>query len=157
MRSLVLVISIALATPARAGGLSDVHEIDDDGMRAGADECLGGQRIFGGTAAEPGAAVDKDIDGRPLPSPVSRTRMGGSNDRIDVEAFISARPISYSLRRAERFSRALARGGNSSQHLIAVRRIDRLIVGTIERVLVHVAPDKRAFDSFPRGGGLHVL
>src|SRR5262249_25897597 len=88
--------------------------------------------------------------------------MAGVGGFIDIKAFLLARPVRHALRRAEGLSRPLARNGDAPEHLIAVRRIDRLVVGAIKRLLVHVAPDERPFFPLPlggrgRGGGSAVL
>jgi hypothetical protein len=133
-----------------AARLIDIDEVDDDGMSAGAHERLGREGVFRSTAAAPSAAMDKDIHRRThwrsaILRPSARSsRTGRRGGSIDVEALLLARPVGYALRRAEGFSRPLARGGDPPEHLIAVRRIDPLIVGAIERLLIHVAPDQRA-------------
>jgi hypothetical protein len=133
-----------------AARLIDIDEVDEHCVNAGAHERLGREGVFRSTAAAPGAAMDKDIQWRThwrtaILRPSARCggtgRHGGS---VDIEALLLARPVGYALRRAEGFSRPLARGGDSPQHLIAVRRIDPLIVGAIELLLIHVAPDQRA-------------
>ena len=69
---------------------------------------------------------------------------------IDVEPFILAWPIGAAIGGTQNFARHLARGRDPAEDQIHVRRIGRLIVGVVERFLVHVAPDQRA----GRGGGL---
>src|ERR1700722_18427399 len=61
-----------------------------------------------------------------------------------IEAFIFARPVSDALRRPQDRPRPFARGDAARDDQRAVRRIDVLIVGVVERLLVHVTPDQRA-------------
>ena len=123
-----------------AAGLLDIDEIDDDRMRAGAHDRLGDQRRFGGAAAQPGAAMDEHVDrcARLRGRPACRSRAK------KVEPLEFAVAVGDALRRAEGLARALAGFGDARQDEIAVRRIDQLVVGVVERFLVHVPPDQRA-------------
>ena len=55
----------------------------------------------------------------------------------------SARRRCAAARQARRGCAPL-RGSDPRQHEVAVRRVDQLIVGVVERLLIHVAPDQRA-------------
>src|SRR6202023_2875366 len=61
-----------------------------------------------------------------------------------IEAFVFARPVGDALRRPQDRPRPFARGDAARDDQRAVRRIDVLVVGVVERLLVHVAPDQRA-------------
>jgi pilus assembly protein Flp/PilA len=76
--------------------------------------------------------MDEDVD--------RRVRRGGAEY---IEAFIFARPIGDALRRPQNRPRPFARGDAARDDQRAVRRIDVLVVGVVERLLVHVAPDQR--------------
>ena len=116
-----------------AARLLDIDEVDDDGMRAGMHQRLGLQGIIGRLVAAPGAAVDEHIDGC--------IRRGGAKN---IEPLVFAWPIGDALRRAQDRPRPFARGDAARDDQRAVRRIDVLVVGVVERLLVHVAPDQRA-------------
>ena len=49
-----------------AVGLAGIGEIDNHRVRAGADDRFGDKRGLGRAAAEPGSAVDEDVDRAPL-------------------------------------------------------------------------------------------
>ncbi len=116
-----------------AARLLDIDEVDDDGMRAGLQQRLGLQGVIGRLVAAPGAAVDEHIDGG--------VRRGGAKD---IEPFVFARPIGDALRRPQDRPRPFAGGDAARDDQRAVRRIDVLVVGVVERLLVHVAPDQWA-------------
>src|SRR5580698_3210547 len=118
-----------------AAGLIDIDEVEHDGMRAGAHQWFGDQRVGGRAADAPAAAVDEDVDRR-----TARRRGGGA---VNVEHFMLAWAIGDALRCAKRSSGARACGGDPRQHEVAVRGVDQLIVGVVERLLIHVAPDQR--------------
>ena len=124
-----------------AAGLFDIDEVDDDGMRAGANERLGLERVIGRLVATPGAAMDEDVD--------RRVRRGATKN---IELFVFAGPIGDALRRSENSPRPLARRNSAGNDPIAIGRIDGLVIGVVERLLVHVEPDERPF-GFPRRGG----
>ena len=100
---------------------------------------LGLQGVVGRLVAPPGAAMNENVDRRtssfPLP-PAGRERTE------NVEVFVFARPVSDALWRAEDAPRPFARGDAARDDHGAVRRIDLLVVGVVERLLVHVAPDE---------------
>ena len=70
-----------------------------------------------------------------------RVRRGGAKN---VEPLVFARPIGDALRRPQDRPRPFARGDAARDDQRAVRRIDVLVVGVVERLLVHVAPNQRA-------------
>ena len=115
-------------------GLIDIDEVDDDAMRAGADQQLGLQRIVGRDVPPPRAAVDEHVDRRALDAAVE-----------DVEALVLARPVGDALRLAEDGAGPLARGLPPLDDQRAVRRPDFLVVGLVQRLLVHVEEDQRTF------------
>ena len=84
-----------------------------------------GVSVFSGRAAAPGAAVDKDLD-----------RRAGFFCRIDIEFFDNRRAISKTLRFTQTLARLRAEASHAALHIAYVRRIDRLIIGVIERWLV---------------------
>src|SRR5580704_11468712 len=88
--------------------------------------------------------MDENIDrGAPsLPSPACGGGKGGGTK--DIEPLVFARPVGDALRRPQDRPRPFARGDAARNDQRAVRRIDVLVVGIIERLLVHVAPDQRA-------------
>ena len=116
-----------------AARLLDIDEVDDDGVRAGLQQRLGLQGVIGRLVAAPGAAMDENID---------RSVCRGGAEYI--EAFVFARPVGDALRRPQNRPRPFARGDAARDDQRAVRRIDVLVVGIVERLLVHVAPDQRA-------------
>ncbi len=117
-----------------AARLLDIDEVDDDRMRAGAHERLRLQRVVGGLVAAPGAAMNEDVYGCTL----SLWRGRAEN----VKAFVFASAVSDALRRTENRPRAFAPGDAARDEQRAVRRVDVLIVGVVERLLIHVAPDE---------------
>ena len=64
--------------------------------------------------------------------------------REQVELLDRLRPVGQALRRAEARAHAVAVEHVALVHLVAVRRIDDLVVGVVELLLVHVEPDQRA-------------
>src|SRR5580692_11029536 len=77
--------------------------------------------------------MDENIDGG--------VRRGGAKD---IQPLVFARPVGDALRRPQDRPRPFARGDAARDDQWAVRRIDVLIVGVVERLLVHIAPDRRA-------------
>ena len=124
-----------------AARLVDIDEVEDDAVRAGAHQRLGQQRVVGRLVAPPGAAVDENVDRRVLDAAVENV------ERLDL-----GRPVGDALRIAEPRARPLARGVAARHHLRAVRRIDLLVVGVVERLLVHVEQDQRTFGVAWRSG-----
>src|SRR5437588_527320 len=80
------------------------------------------------------AAVHEDID--------RRVRLLGA---VDVEPLDFARPIGDALRHADRGAGALAVENAALGDLLAIGRVDDLIVGVVELLLVHVEPHARTF------------
>ena len=101
---------------------------------AGPNERLGLQRIVGGDIPSPGPAVDEDVDRRAVDAAVE-----------DVEPFMLARPVGDAFRSTEPRSGPLARGLAPLHDQRAVGRPDFLVIGVVERLLVHVEEDRRAF------------
>ena len=66
-----------------------------------------------------------------------------------------ARPVGDALRRPEDGARPLAGGLPPLDDQRAVGRVDLLVVGVVERLLVHVEEDQRTFGA-RRRGGMHV-
>ena len=116
-----------------AAGLLDIDEVDDHRVNAGAHQHFRLQRVIGRLVAAPGAAVNEDID--------RRIRRRGAED---VEPLVFARPVGDALRRSDDSAGAFARGDAARDDQRPVRRIDVLVVGVVERLLVHVAPDQRS-------------
>ena len=79
--------------------------------------------------------MHEDIDG-------SVRGLGGE----DIEAFHRAGAIGEAPGRAEARAHKLAVAGAALEHVIAVGRIDGLVVGVVELLLVHVEPDQRPLD-----------
>ena len=115
-----------------AVGLIDIDEVDDDAMRAGADQHLGLQRIVGRDVPPPRAAVNEHIDRRAFDTAAK-----------DVEALVLARPVSDALRLAQDGAGPLARRLPPLDDQRAVRRPDFLVVGLVQRLLVHVEENQR--------------
>ncbi len=63
--------------------------------------------------------------------------------------------VSQALRRAEPGADAVAVECVALVHLIAVWRVDELVIGVVERLLVHVEPDQRALGALRCGSGIH--
>src|SRR5262245_2676926 len=78
----------------------------------------------------PGAAVN-EYDYRRIPVP----------GWIDIQHLVRRGPIGNALRRTETGADKLAFARAASVQLIAVWRIDRLVVGVVELILIHVKPD----------------
>ncbi len=116
-----------------AAGLIDIDEVDDDAMRAGANERLGLHGVIRRDVPPPGAAVNEHVDRRALDAAVE-----------DVEPFVLARPVGDALWHAENRAGPLARGLPPLDDQRAVRRPDFLVVGVVQRLLVHVEEDQRA-------------
>ena len=114
-----------------AAGLIDIDEIDDDGVRPGAHQRLGLQRVIGRLVAAPGAAVDETLTGA----------FGAARGKYRAARLAWA--VGDALRRAEDRARPFARRNAARDNGIAVRRIDVLVVGVVELLLVHVEPDDR--------------
>ena len=114
-----------------AASLLDVDEIGDQAMRAGMHQRLGLEVIVRPLVAPPCAAVDEKIDGR-----VRRRRA----ENIDLLVF--ARPVRNALRRAQDRARPLARRDAARDDQRPVRRVHILVIRVVERLLIHIAPDR---------------
>src|SRR5712691_6419555 len=115
-----------------AAGLADVDEIGDDVVGAGAHERLGLHRVVGGLVAQPGAAVQEDVD--------RRVRLGSAED---VEPFDLASAVGNALGRAESGARTRTVGDPALDDPRPVGRVFLLVISVVERLLVHVEPDQR--------------
>src|SRR5258707_2834077 len=80
----------------------------------------------------PGAAMNKYHD--------RRFRGPG---RIDIQHLVRRRPIGDPLRRTETGTDKFACAGAALVELIAIWRVDRLVVGVVKLFLIHVKPDAR--------------
>lgn len=101
-------------------------------MRSRVHEHLGGRGIVLGEARTPGAAVDEHLDRRVR-------RLGG----VEIEPLDRCRAVSQPLGRPNTRTHRLAVGHVAAGDLALVRRIDALVVGVIEFLLVQVEPDQR--------------
>src|SRR5262249_12417403 len=110
-------------------------------------ERLGDKAVIGGAAGAPGAAMDEDRD-RPscLPFPACREGFDRSGGK-DIKPPYPRGGTNESKRVAHAFSRPSAVGDAPLGQLVAVRRVDELIVGVVERLLIHVEPDDRPLGS----------
>src|SRR5262249_21307644 len=113
-----------------AAGLVDIDEVEDDVMGAGLHERLGQECVVRRLVGAPGAAVDEDVD--------RRVRLSGA---VDVELLDLGRSVGNAGGSADRGARALAVGNPALGDLVAVGRVDDLVVGVVELLLVHVEPD----------------
>src|SRR4051794_15590899 len=82
---------------------------------------------------------------------VHRDRRIGALGAVDIDSFELARSVGKTQRLAEHGARVGAVDVTAMGHLLAVGRVDDLIVRVIELLLVHVEPDQRAFDAARRG------
>src|SRR5262249_56150374 len=99
---------------------------------AGGEGGGGGGGVGGGGGGAPRPAVNEDID--------RRVRLTGA---VDVELLDLGRAIGDALGRADGSARPLAVGDAALGDLLAIGRVDDLIVGVVERLLVHVEPNER--------------
>ena len=118
-----------------AFGVVDIGEVEHDEMRAGMHERLGQAGELGRSAVPPSAAVNEDRD--------RRVRLWRA---INIEPFDRRRAVGEAQRLAEPRQRRGAVGEPPLADLVAVRRVDDLVVGVVELLLVHIEPDDRAFD-----------
>ena len=65
--------------------------------------------------------------------------------RKQIELLDLGRTVGEPLGRTEPRAHPVAVELVALVHLVAVRRIDRLVIGVVERLLVHVEPDQRSF------------
>src|SRR5262245_17829021 len=101
-------------------------------MRAGAHERLGKAGIVGSPIGTPCPPVNENIDG------------GMRSFRpIDVELLDLGWTIGDAIGRADRRTRAFAVGDPPSGDLLAIRGVDDLVIGIVERLLIHVEPNER--------------
>src|SRR5262249_43151763 len=76
---------------------------------------------------------------------------------VDVDTLDLARTVLEAQRLAEHGARDRAVGIAPGVDLVAVGRIDRLVVGIVERLLVHVEPDERPLGACERCGLSHAV
>src|SRR5262249_17711123 len=103
----------------------------------------GGRGAGGARLGPPRPAVNEDID--------RRVRLPGA---VDVELLDLARAVGDALGRADGSARPLAVGDAPLGNLLAIGRVDDLIIGVVERLLVHVEPNERTLGARllrPRG------
>ena len=101
-------------------------------MRARAHKRFGEAGIVGGAVGAPGPAVHEDID--------RRVCFVGA---VDIELLDLGLAIGDARGRADGGARACAVGDPPLGDLLAVGGIDDLVVGLVERLLVHVEPNER--------------
>src|SRR6266446_5413996 len=77
----------------------------------------------------PGAAMNKYHD--------RRFRVRG---RVDIQHLVRRRPVSDPPRRTEMGADKLAFAGAAPVQLVAIWRVDRLVVGVVKLFLIHVKP-----------------
>src|SRR5260370_30943868 len=63
--------------------------------------------------------------------------------RIDIQHLVRRRPMGDTPRRADTGADKLAFAGAALVELIAIWRVDRLVVGVVKLFLIHVKPDAR--------------
>src|SRR5207237_9851479 len=98
-------------------------EVDDDAMRAGANERLGQHGVIRCDVPPPGAAVNKHVDRRTLDAAAE-----------NIEPFVLARPVGDALWHAEDSASPLARGLPPLDAQRAVRRPAFLVIGVVLRL-----------------------
>src|SRR5262249_17772683 len=113
-------------------------EIENDIMRPGPDERFGLHRVVGRLVAPPRAAMNENLDRRVLRTP---------QRAIDFALLDPARSVCDALRLADDAEYAHTVGMPPPHDLVAVWRIDLLVVGIVERLLVHVQPNDRTFSA----------
>src|SRR5262245_46277103 len=89
----------------------------------------------------PGAAMNKYHD--------RRFRVRG---RIDIQHLVRRRPVGDTLGLTETGAHRLAFAGAALVQLVAIWRVDRLVVGVVKLFLIHVKPD-----AGPLGTGRSLL
>src|SRR5262249_33625393 len=106
-------------------------------------EGWGGGGMGGGGVGAPRPAMNEDID--------RRVRLTGA---VDVELLDLGRAVGDALGRADDGARPLAVGDAALGDLLAIGRVDNLVIGVVERLLVHVEPNERTLGARllrPRG------
>src|SRR3974377_119693 len=124
-----------------AASLDDIVEVEHNEMGTGIDQHLGLGRTARRDLGTPSAAMDEDIDRRVL-----------ALSRVDVERLDWRRSIGQALRCAETLAPPLAVAMAARNYLPRVRCIDKLIVGVVEFLLIHVQPNRRPFRTHCRRG-----
>src|SRR5262249_41115645 len=128
-------------------GVIDSAEFEHDKIAAGAHERFGDKAVIGRAAGAPSAAMNEDRDRRFVHGLSAAARSGA----INVEPLDRGRPISEAERIADARPRRDAVGDAPLGQLVAVWRIDELIVGVVERLLIHVEPDNGSLLLRPLG------
>ena len=116
-----------------AAGVVDIGEVENDVVRPRLHERLGEARIVLGAVGAPCPAMDEDVH-----------RRIGLLGAIDVELLDLARSVGDALGRPDDRAGLVAVGDPALGDLLAIGRIDHLVIGVVERLLVHVEPDQRA-------------
>src|SRR6185295_8170096 len=118
-------------------GLAGIVEIHSGEMSTCLDEILGHEGVLCGTAAAPGAAVQENGDRsiRPLRF-------------IDLDFLDLGCTICEPYGFAEHLTRLLAVPSSALGDVRLIWRVDDLIVGVVEVLLVHVEPDEGIFDAW---------
>src|SRR5215813_4885660 len=124
----------------------DIVEVGDDAVGAGVNEQLGEVGEVARAPVPPGAAMDVDVDRGVIMLAA-----------VDVDTLDLARTVLEAQRLAEHGARDRAVGIAPGVDLVAVGRIDRLVVGIVERLLVHVEPDERPLGACERCGLSHAV
>src|SRR6266853_4408933 len=109
-------------------------EIQDDEVGAGAHERFRGKSVVLRESAAPGSAVDKYVD-----------RSIGTLRREHVESLDGRRTVGESPRGPQPSARDFAVDRIASGDLRLVGRVDALVVGVVELLLVQVEPHARSF------------
>src|SRR5262249_22633804 len=130
-----------------AAGVVHFGKIQHHEWGAGVTERAGEKAVVGCGAGTPRAAMDKDRNR------ASCLRAPARGCRIDIEALDRRHSIGEAFGLAEPRPHRRAVGDPPLRQLIAVRRPDELIVGVVERTLVHVAPDQWALAPSCRNTG----
>ena len=126
-----------------AARIVDIGEVEDDEMPPRPHEWFGQASVVGGAVGAPRPAVDEDID--------RRVRLAGA---VDVELLDLGRAVGDARGRADGGARLLAVGDPALGDLLAIGCVDDLIIGVVERLLVHVEPNERTLGARllrPRG------
>ena len=126
-----------------AAGLVHIDEVRKHDMRPGLDVRLGQEGVVEGMAVAPGAAVNEHEDRRVRPLGTEDMKL------LDV-----GRPISGRLRSSQDLERQFAGGPATLRQGALIERVDGLVVGVVELLLVHVEPNDRSLDMRRRRAAL---
>ena len=126
-------------------GVLHAFEIRNDEMSAGPYEHLGGICVFRRGSALPRSAVDEHGHRRP-----------GVARAIDIELLDRRRAVALAQRGTEAHASKFTRLREARHELVAVGRIDRLVVGVVQLLLVVVEENARPLDAGGPNRGLIV-